>query len=241
MDKAFILSEIKRTASENGGNALGIERFTKETGIKPYNWVMFWDNWSDALKEAGFAPNPFFRTYTHDTLIEKLVELIRELGQFPLQRQIVRKSKTDTSFPGERSFRDKLGNKGQMAARVLAYCQSRSGFEDVIKICSGIAAIEKPAEIEEEPSAGKPGFVYLWQSHRRYKIGKSFDLERRQGELAAQSPYEWKRVHEIKTDDPSGVEAYWHRRFASKATERNEWFELTSADVKAFKRWKNIF
>jgi hypothetical protein len=48
---------------------------------------------------------------------------------------------------------------------------------------------------------------------------------------AAQSPCEWERIHAIKTDDPSGIEAYWHRRFAAKATERNEWFELSSADL----------
>jgi hypothetical protein len=66
-------------------------------------------------------------------------------------------------------------------------------------------------------------------------------LSRRESELAPQSPYPLKRIHEIKTDDPSGVEAYWLKRFASKKTERNEWFTLSNADVVAFKHWRNIY
>jgi hypothetical protein len=240
MDKAFILSEIKRTAKENGGKALGLGKFAEETGVKQYNWQVYWDVWSSALKEAGFEPNTFGRTHSHETLVEKLIELIRGLGQFPLQRQIVRKARTDSSFPGESSFR-KLGTKSQMAASVLAYCQSRAGFEDVVKICSTIPLENKPEAEEKTENLGQAGYVYLWKSHRRYKIGKTFDLDRREGELAAQSPYGWERIHEIKTDDPSGVEAYWHKRFKDKATDRNEWFELSGEDVKAFKRWRNIY
>ena len=88
---------------------------------------------------------------------------------------------------------------------------------------------------------GAYGFVYLAEGHRgEYKIGRTNLVDRRLGELGAMSAVEYRLIHEIKTDDPSGVESYWHRRFADKRM-RGEWFKLTAADVRAFKRWKRLY
>jgi hypothetical protein len=75
------------------------------------------------------------------------------------------------------------------------------------------------------------------KSGKYYKIGKSVSAEKRAYEIQLQLPEELKLIHKIKTDDPSGIETYWHRRFADKRL-RGEWFDLTRQDIAAFRRRK---
>lgn len=93
----------------------------------------------------------------------------------------------------------------------------------------------------DEGSAEKPvtGFVYLMKSGRHYKIGRTNSMGRREWELGIKLPVPPKTIHRIESDDPVGVEAYWHRRFSEKRGE-GEWFNLSPEDIKAFKRWKRI-
>lgn len=81
------------------------------------------------------------------------------------------------------------------------------------------------------------GYVYLLKSGRFYKIGKTNAVGRREYELAIQLPEKTTTVHAIQTDDPTGIEAYWHKRFADRR-KNGEWFELSAAEVRAFTRRK---
>ena len=79
------------------------------------------------------------------------------------------------------------------------------------------------------------GSVYLLKLGKHYKIGKTFSVPRRHREIALELPEKPEVVHLIATDDPTGIELYWHNRFASKRT-NGECFALTRKDVRAFKR-----
>jgi hypothetical protein len=233
MNKQHILDEIRRTAKANKGVALGSVRFRRESGIKEWEWGKFWARWSEAVREAGFSPNQMQTAFSDDLLFEKFIGLIRELGHFPVQGELRLKSRNDPEFPGSKAF-TRLG-----LTKILEFCQKHGGYDDVVELCSDrLSRKEQSSNKKEEAAASEQlGFVYLLKSGRNYKIGMTKAIGRREYEMAIQLPDKPKTVHVIKTDDPIGIETYWHKRFDAKR-KGGEWFELNSADVKAFMRRK---
>ena len=235
--KAHILQEIKRTAEENGGKPLGRQRFERETGIKQSDWFgKYWTCWGDAYREAGLAPNELNTAYEDTYLLGKLAQLARELGRVPTSGDLRLKTRSDPEFPSHSSF-SKLGTKSELVKRLLDYCQNQTGCGDVMRLCSAYVPHRRETSDERVDHVENFGFVYLLKSGRFYKIGKSNAVGRREYELAIQLPEKAKRIHVIRTDDPSGIEAYWHKRFETKR-KNGEWFELDANDVAAFKRRK---
>lgn len=235
--KQDILDAIRRTGRANSGVPLGEKRFLKETGINSYDWGKFWARFGDAQKEAGFTPNQLEAGYSDEFLIEQLIALIRKLGKFPTVREIRVEHSNHDTFPS-RSAYYRLGNKEQLVAKVLEYCAQKNGHDDIVHICE--STIKHPDKVEQRDTSGHDVFeVYLMKSGKYYKIGRTKDSVRRGSELRIQLPQKNELIHSIKTDDPSGIEAYWHRRFEAKRMQ-GEWFDLSPADVKAFKRWKKI-
>jgi hypothetical protein len=237
--KSHIITEIKRTARMNGGNPLGRDRFQAETGIKTSDWTgKYWARWSDALVEAGYEPNALVGPRDEDDLLESLALFTRELGHFPVDNEIKLKARTEPGFPWHNTFA-RFGNKQALVRRLREYCFIQ-GYQDVVALCD--IKIKLPIDSAENAEAINEseldiGHVYLMKSGRYYKIGRSNAIGRRERELAIQLPEKSKVVHSIKTDDPAGIERYWHERFKEKR-KNGEWFDLISVDVASFKRRK---
>jgi len=235
--KQDVIEAIRRTAKENGGKPLGKARFEKETGIKPYEWKKYWARLGDAQKEAGFSPNQLQGAYDNEFIFEKLIGVIRKLGKFPTFDELRIERNVDSEFPNRDVF-GKFGPKQELARRIFQYTTNKNGYEDIVALCEPVLEKSSRKESSDNSNIGI-GEVYLFKSGRYYKIGKTTDTVRRGKEIRIQLPERTDLIHAIKTDDPSGVEAYWHRRFESKRMQ-GEWFNLNSFDVKAFKRWKRI-
>jgi len=227
-----IISEIRRCAEENGGTPPGRDRFARTTGIAQSYWEgRYWARWSDALADAGYGPNPWNEALGDDLLLGALAGLVRDLGHYPTTAEVRLARTSDPSFPSHNTFA-RLGGKADVAARLVEFAE-RNDMPDVAAIARPEAS-PPSSTIDVEPIASQ-GVVYLMRSAKHYKIGHTRALGRREYELAIQLPERLKLVHSIETDDPPGIEAYWHRRFEEKRA-NGEWFALLPEDVRAFKR-----
>lgn len=238
LDRAHILAEIRRTANENGGKALGRRQFASATGIRVADWEgIFWARWSDAVTEAGLSPNELQRPYEDEFIVAKLAGVVRDLGTFPTKQELRLAHRADPTFPNDKTIY-RRGSARALAALVAEWSAGRPGYE---RVTESLTPLLRAGE-ESQPSESRSpepefGFVYLLRSRRHYKLGRTNAAGRRERELAIQLPERVQTIHRIKTDDPIGIERYWHLRFADRRR-NGEWFELTPADVQAFKRRK---
>jgi len=237
VDKQHILHEIRRTAEANGGVPLGFQAFATQTGITVGAWRgVFWARWSDALREAGYQPNEWSRPHDEGHLLDSFASLTLELRHLPTQPEIRMKRRRNPGFPCASSFR-RLGTKGQLVAKVAAHFRGHAGHEEVVRWCDEHAATARVEHVDKGKAETQDGEIYLMKSGRFHKIGRSNAAGRREYEVGIQLPEDVNLVHVIRTDDPTGIEAYWHKRFESKR-KKGEWFDLDAADIRAFKRRK---
>jgi hypothetical protein len=235
--KTHILQEIKRTAEENGGKPLGSMKFESETGIRKHEWEKHWARWNQALCDADLSPNRMQSAYPVEELLDKFAHFARELGKLPTKGDIHVRACNSPGFPCGNTFQKRFRKWPELVEQLREYCQNHVGYDDVVRMCEEYAPRKRKGCDEPVDCGENFGFVYLIKSGRFYKIGKAKDADYRVGAIRLQLPERAKRIHVIRTDDPSGIEAYWHKRFEAKR-KNGEWFELNATDVAAFKRRK---
>ena len=229
-----ILKEIGRLADANGGQPPGRRLFESETGITTGAWFgKYWARWGDAVAEAGYSPNTKHERLDEQFILEKLAEITRHYKKIPAAMEMRLYKRSNPEFPNEKTIIGHFGGKQKLVSRLAEWSRAHNEYADVANL---LADVPTEAELTTATTLAE-GLVYLIRSGAHYKIGRSDEIERRVKEIKVALPEAATLVHTIRTDDPSGIEAYWHRRFADRRA-NGEWFKLTASDVAAFKRRK---
>lgn len=227
-----ILDAIKRLAAANNGKAPGARLFESQTGIREAVWRgIYWARWGDVLVEAGFAPNTWQGKHETEFVFQKFIDACRHYARIPTVDEIKMYGRGREDFPSTKALYQHFGSKDALLQNLRAWVTGKEGFADVA------AMLGEGVETSAGSAKATEGLVYLIKSGAHYKIGRSDELERRVKEIRIALPEAATLVHSIRTDDPAGIEAYWHRRFNDRRA-NGEWFKLTSSDVAAFKRRK---
>jgi hypothetical protein len=228
-----IISEIRRLASANGGQPPGFRLFEQQTGITPSAWRgVYWARWGEAVTDAGFQPNVAPSKYDEEFLLGRIAEVCRHFGRIPAAMDFRIYGKSRPKFFSHKAIYRHFQSTDNMLRRLAQWARADESRADIAAMLAG--------RVDSEPEAKRPaeGHVYLIRWGTNFKIGRGDDLERRVKQVRTGLPDSGSLVHAIRTDDPPGIEAYWHRRFADKRAPNGEWFKLTAADVTAFKRRK---
>lgn len=234
ISKEKIISVYNDLVREHGGSPIGERIFRRETGFSPHYWKGgFWRSWSAFQADAGYVPNIQTSKIPDETLFQHFAEFALERNIIPTEPDLILRRKVDPSFPNKLAFR-RWGGRDQLLAKVREYCEKEEKFAPVLSLLKEGFSNSLDQRVD---SLNIKGFVYLLRSGKNYKIGRSNAVGRRIRELAIQLPQKPNTVHVIETDDPEGIEQYWHQRFEEKR-QGGEWFVLSPEDIRAFKKRK---
>jgi hypothetical protein len=231
-----ILDALRSAAAENGGRPPGVRTFQSSTGITlaALQRVGF-ARYGDAVAAAGLAPNDLTAPKDSKTMMQELAALTRTLRRFPTISDLRAARATRSTLPSLEAYLRLSGRSWATLRQMLvAHCRNSQTDADLSAFVKDEAK-DQTDGAPDSKSARVRGFVYLARHGQDYKIGRSNDVTRRRRELALLLPQELKHVHVIETDDPEGIERYWHQRFEARRV-RGEWFRLTPEDIRAFKR-----
>jgi len=226
-----IVEEIKRVAGVEG-RPPGIGVFTRLSGIPEHHWKgVHYAKWSDALADAGLQANSLNERLNSETILQVVAKLCVNTGSMPSKVQYKLHRRNNQTLPHDETLRQHFGSWAGLRAALRDLALRDAAFSSLLQIMPSAETSTHPAK----PKAG--GWVYLLQSGAHYKIGRSDTLERRIREISIALPERVELIHAIETDDPIGIETYWHRRYADRRM-NGEWFNLSVDDVRAFRRRK---
>lgn len=181
------------------------------------------------------TPNQWTERLDSDEVLAGIIGACRHYRRLPTNAEIDLLRKSDPAIPSNQAIRRHFGTRATLLSALAQWTTENDDSADIIAMLP--AVLPTPTTVASTKARQTDGFVYLLKSGDHYKVGRSENLERRIKEVGISLPEAVILVHSIRTDDPSGIEAYWHRRFADKRS-NGEWFKLTSLDISAFKKRK---
>ena len=228
-----VVSEIRRLVADTG-KVPGVRAFELATGIMRREWTgKVWARWGDAIREAGFEPNSLTGRFESDAVLEQVAECCLELNRWPAPNDLRLYARNNPGFPSSGTIENHFPKRALLVESMREWCL-RPENGKFYSIADMLPLVTGPAELA---ASQKYGHVYLLRAGEYYKIGQSSDLEKRVKSINVALPDKATLEHAISTDDPPGIETYWHRRFADRRA-NGEWFKLSKADVLAFKKRK---
>lgn len=234
--KDEIVAAIRREAAALGGH-VGLRAFQRRTGIGDKQFLgVYWATWNEALAEAGLSTQSFDRSPTDETsLLEAVAALVGRLNKWPTETEFNLERRRNQSFPSLKAIR-RLSRSGVLESKLMEFCSKRPA----LTVVGSIAAKRHEIRKAEQSANSMPieGYVYMMRSGKRYKIGHTTSPSRRHREVRLDLPDPTLLVHSYATDDPRGMEQYWHRRFEAKRVRDTEFFLLSASEIAAFKRHK---
>jgi hypothetical protein len=231
---AEIIVKLKSAIASNGGQPPSSRAFFKASGLNHRDLLRAgWPTYGALLQSQGLQPTEMRRGYTDEEVFRPLAELVVSLGHFPTQNEREVERHRNQAFPSSEAYIRR--GRGVMLEHALReWCQTTGNFPELVQT------------LKQSPSApyvAAPvvrGYVYMLRAGNRIKIGKESTEGARQAAAGTwlENPTV---IHRIPTDDPEGVEKYWHERFKKQGKHvKGELFNLSAADIAAFKAWKRI-
>ncbi len=234
-----IIAAIQQATANDGGKPVGYRRLETLTGITRGTWYgVYWARWSDALRDAGFEPNQASPAIDKDAVLQRTAEMVRQLGKLPSEGDLRIARRSEPTLPSVKALRS-FGLRSDLLTKLRELAISNPAYHDILDMLpTPTTDTEDDNDHDAEALPVSPvvtGQVYLARMGKYYKIGFSRAVGRRIYELERHQPEPLTLVHTLQTDDPEGIERYWHERFKDKRG-NGEWFLLSPEDVAAFKR-----
>lgn len=229
-----VISEIRRIATESG-RVPGLKSFEEQSGILRREWMgKVWARWNDAISEAGLEPNGLTERLDTAFILRSVADCCLELGRLAAANDLKLHARQHPGFPSTKTIEHHFPRRALLVDSLRTWAVQIENQQ-----YAKISQMLPTADIAPVLSSSRQndGHVYLLRAGDYYKIGQSSDLEKRVKSINVALPDKATLEHAISTDDPPGIEAYWHRRFADRRA-NGEWFKLSKADVLAFKKRK---